>query len=123
MPLKKNWDHPDNVRRFWARVQKCPDCSCQLFTGALDRNWGRFWVPRFPGCIRDMVKAHRYSYALRYGPIPLGCDIHHDHDICNHRNCVDSDHLNAIDHDTHGEISKDYQWNTPEAWAATLDLF
>lgn len=120
---RKNWDHPDIVRGFWARVNKCPNCDCQLFEGALNRGWGRLKVWHFPGCLKNAVMAHRYSYALRHGPIPEGFDIHHDHEICNHRNCIDSDHLAAVDHNTHGEISADFHWPSEDVWTERLELF
>jgi hypothetical protein len=70
-----------------------------------------------------MVKAHRYSYAIRHGNIPEGHDVHHDHKICHHRNCVDSDHLGAINHNSHGGVSKEFQDPGPETWNERLEFF
>lgn len=42
-----------------------------------------------------MVRAHRWSYAHRVGPIPAGLEVDHR---CNNRRCVRPSHLAAVTH-------------------------
>lgn len=72
------------VDRFWAKVQKTD--TCWLWTGALDYGgYGILWQGQ-----GRSVRAHRYSYELLVGPIPVGLTIDH---ICAVRNCVNPVHL------------------------------
>lgn len=101
----KPWSHETTIQKFWVRVKPCPNCSCLLFQGYLHNGWARLRVRGFPGCPGNFVWAHRYAYALSHGVPAPGHDIHHDHDRCHHRNCVNSEHLEAIDHIEHAKIS------------------
>ena len=111
------WNHEKTVARFWARVTKCHNCECWLFRGSEYRGWGRLKVWGFPGCPKGVVQAHRYAYALEHGTLDPEDDIHHDHDICKHRNCVNHAHLSPVDHEKHGEISRGQQLSDIDPWS------
>ena len=118
---KKPWNHPDTIARFWDRVEMDPKSGCFLFLGALDRGWGRLKVWGLPGCPGGLVWAHRYAYALEHGPVEIGSDVHHRHDRCSNRNCVNVDHLEPVGHDTHGEVSRDHQLQAErDPWASEI---
>lgn len=76
------------------------DDRCWKWTGARDRKgYGRF---KFLG---RNARAHRVSYELFVGPIPVGDTIHH---ICRNPSCVKPSHLmpmslveNTIDGNRH----------------------
>lgn len=110
------WNHEKVVARFWARVEKCPDCDCLLFRGPTTNGWGKIRAWGLPGIPKGIVWAHRYAYALKHGTLTPGSDIHHDHDVCNHRNCVNASHLSSVDHREHGEISKVHQMIDSDPW-------
>ena len=62
--------------------------GCWLFTGYLKKDgYGSFY---FRG---KLHQAHRASYILFIGEIPIGLTVHH---ICNTRNCVNPDHLTPM---------------------------
>lgn len=62
--------------------------GCWDWTGALDRGgYGRTWS------WTKVVAAHRLSYELRVGPIPVGLDLDH---LCRNRRCVNPDHLEPV---------------------------
>ncbi len=110
------WDHEKVIERFWGRVRRCPGCACFLFEGSTSRGWGILRAADFPGCKSGIVKAHRYAYALEHGPPDPEEDIHHDHDKCNHRNCVNVAHLGSIDHDEHGAVSQEHRTQKADLW-------
>lgn len=74
----------DPVLRFWSRVKKSDACW----------DWvGNSWTADGYGYIsvkRRMIRAHRFSYALHYGPIPKGQFVCHK---CDRPACVRPDHL------------------------------
>lgn len=74
----------DAVSRLMTKV-KISDSGCWLFIGAVGRNgYGRFRLER------RLQLAHRASYKLYKGEIPIG---HHLHHVCEIRHCVNPDHL------------------------------
>ena len=68
--------------RFWAKVNRTD--TCWLWTAALKgKGYPDFWGG-------GNGYAHRYSYELHYGPIPLGMEIDH---VCGVKHCVNPEHL------------------------------
>lgn len=78
------------IDRFWAKVliPTEPD-GCWNWTAATSNGYGRFWDgSRF-------VRAHRFSYIIRYGPIPNGLELDH---TCRNHACVNPTHLEPVTH-------------------------
>lgn len=74
------------LSRFWTKV----DCSAGLFecwnwTASVDKD-GYGWF----GLNGKNVHAHRYSYELANGPIPIGAQVLHS---CDNSRCVNPAHL------------------------------
>jgi hypothetical protein len=78
---------PSEEERFWSRVEKTKDCW--LWIGHVGVYGYGYFGPRF----RTTFLAHRYSYALAFGPIPDKMSIDH---LCCNRLCVNPAHLEAI---------------------------
>jgi hypothetical protein len=74
--------------RFWKRVNKTE--TCWLWTGAHGQDgYGRV-TPEGPGVQQCNYGAHRASWELHNGPIPIGKQVLHR---CDTRDCVRPDHL------------------------------
>lgn len=72
------------AKRFWTYVRKTR--TCWLWTGWTDpHGYGGFGGKRLGKC-----RAHRFSYAMTYGPIPAGMDVCHRCDV---PGCVRPSHL------------------------------
>jgi hypothetical protein len=69
--------------RFWSKVVKTE--SCWLWTGFTSKGYGKFFTAN------KSVRAHRWSWENKNGPIPEGTDILHS--CIGQRNCVNPDHL------------------------------
>ncbi len=75
------------LRRFWDKVAIIPFVECWLWIGATDPcGYGQFFING------KSVQAHRVSYALHYGCLPL---LTLDH-LCKVRNCVRPDHTEDV---------------------------
>lgn len=73
---------------FWQNIQKTD--TCWLWTGTIDRNgYGILHSRKLDGS----KMAHRFSYELRYGPIPDGLYVCHNCPIQDTRNCCNPEHL------------------------------
>lgn len=93
----------DDLARFWSKVNKDGPLPgndtlaaglgpCWLWTGKPVRNgYGRFYV----GTQRFV--AHRMSYRIAKGNIPLDTEVDH---LCRVTACVNPTHLEAVDHVT-----------------------
>lgn len=69
--------------RFWEKVDKSGDCW--LWTGCVNSyGYGRINIKK------KIIKAHRVSWGLLFGPIPKGLCILHK---CDNPPCVNPDHL------------------------------
>jgi len=81
------------AQRFWSRVDRngpAPEVDpalgpCWLWTGAVAADG-------YACFLRD-VKAHRFAWELRHGPIPDGLVIDH---LCRVRHCVNPAHLQPV---------------------------
>jgi len=73
--------------RFWPKVNKEPGRNtCWEWTGVCYKGYGNFSV----GGSRGRMYAHRYSYELHFGNIPVGLLVLHK---CDNRRCVRPSHL------------------------------
>lgn len=75
------------AKRFIAKV-KVMDSGCWTWVGAKTR--GGYGHINIGG---KMLRAHRYSYTIMFGPIPSGLELDH---ICRNRACVNPVHLEAV---------------------------
>lgn len=96
MPIRFVLGHSTHLparERFWSKVNRDgpipmhkPELGhCWTWTGSADRHgYGHL------GIYTSKVKAHRFSWELHNGPIPIGlCVLHH----CDYPPCTRPDHL------------------------------
>ncbi len=84
--------------RFFKYVYKSPDSGCWLWLAYINyKGHGQFWIKdsRYKNKGK-MEYAHRISYIIHNGPIPLGKVIDHVHGKCKNKHCVNPDHLEAV---------------------------
>ncbi len=75
------------VSRFWSKVDRAS--SCWLWTAGADEDgYGKF-VPAH----HEQVRAHRFSWMLRFGPIPDGLMVLHNCPDGDNPRCVNPAHL------------------------------
>lgn len=84
-PLRAADVSPFHRERFWARVQK--EDGCWIWTAGTCAGYGQFWMNG------QNYRAHRLSYALRFGESPSHLVLDH---ICRNRGCVNPDHLRPV---------------------------
>lgn len=76
--------------RALSRTEK--DGDCLIWKGAKQPNgYGQMWNGTRP------EQVHRIVFKCLRGPIPDGCEIDH---LCSRRDCINPDHLRAVDHRT-----------------------
>lgn len=95
---KIRWSQrPTLAERFWAKVDKTADCWIWT-AGVFSTGYGQIK--------RDgkTSLAHRVSWELHHGsPPPEGTVLHH---ICANKRCVNPEHLEAVDRQTHADTHK-----------------
>ena len=72
--------------RFWRLVEKTE--TCWLWLGKKHKGGYGYFSGERKG-----IYAHRFSYELTNGPIPLGLTIDH---LCRNTGCVNPEHLEAV---------------------------
>lgn len=91
----------DTHHRFWSKVDMSGECW--LWQAATDQRYGTFWDGE------KRVKAHRYSWQITNGEIPLDLLVLHS---CDTPLCVNPNHLRV---GTHAENNRDTitrgRWN------------
>ncbi len=75
-----------DLKNFWARVNRTD--SCWLWTGVINHEYGLFSLRG------NRYRAHRVSFTLAKGKIPSRLVIDH---MCKVKNCVNPEHLRAVD--------------------------
>ncbi len=77
------------LERFFRKFEICEDTGCWDWIAACEsRGYGHFYAGRY-WC------AHRVSYELFVGPIPIGLTLDH---LCRNRRCVNPEHLEPVSH-------------------------
>ncbi len=76
------------AERFWSKVDKTESCW-NWIAGKDSKGYGSFWLAP------TMRVAHRISYEMARGDIPIGLELDH---LCRNRGCVNPDHLEPVTH-------------------------
>lgn len=84
---------PTFEERFWAKVAKSDDC----WTWTAVKNNKGYGQISLGGRSGPLVLAHRASWELHNGPIPVGMTLDH---LCRNRSCVNPQHLEPVTHAT-----------------------
>lgn len=78
----------NTLEEFWRRIEPEPMSGCWLWLGTIDHlGYGHFSLAG------KQWLAHRLSFEVARGPIPVGLSIDHK---CRQRSCVNPSHLEAV---------------------------
>jgi len=81
----------DTISKFWAMVDKRGPTECWLWRGPLSKGYGEAWLPVLGH--RKRMRAHRVSYHLMVGTVPVGLALDH---LCRNPQCVNPAHLEPV---------------------------
>ena len=79
---------PNLPLRFWAKVAIDPETQCWIWTGSLSKGYGKFGVAG-----KSPQSAHRLTYTILVGFIPINLQIDH---LCRNRACCNPAHLEPV---------------------------
>lgn len=79
--------------RFFRFIYYEPNTGCWLWAGGMAGGNKKPEYGAFAINAKKLVYAHRFSYKLHKGIIPLGFQIHH---ICKTKLCVNPDHIEMV---------------------------
>lgn len=89
------------VDSILSKITKQSD-GCWLWNSVTDRyGYGQFHLYGEDNK-RRTIGAHRASYQLFVGPIPIGLEVHH---LCCVRRCVNPDHLQLLGRKDHARVT------------------
>lgn len=78
------------IERFWTKVVCDLESQCWLWTASRDSSgYGQISISG----TRLSAKAHRFSFEIEHGAIPIGLELDH---LCRVRHCVNPNHLEAV---------------------------
>lgn len=84
--------------KIFAQIQKTEN-GCWLWTGRIiTYGYPIIFKPRTIDHKKSSILVHRWIYQQYKGQIPKGFDVHH---VCNNKVCVNPNHLEALDRNTH----------------------
>jgi hypothetical protein len=84
----------NQVNTFWAKVEITTPDECWIYKGAVNgAGYGTHTIGSRTDKSRQALGAHRLSYFLDRGEIPVGLVIHHE---CRNTLCVNPHHLEAV---------------------------
>ena len=79
---------PKDITRFFSKVKQTD--NCWIWISYIGRDgYGRFNINS------TKIPAHRFSYELFKGDIPIGLELDH---LCRNRACVNPEHLEPVTH-------------------------
>ena len=100
--------------RFWKKVDKKSKDECWNWLGSLNkmRGYGQIYSENY-----KIILAHRLSWIIHFGEIPIGKLVLHK---CDNKKCVNPNHLYL---GTHGDNAKDKVLRNPSVLGPTSKFY